>query len=114
MRAEGDHYANDSVFLQLTGSTDASGTAIYRIGTTSAAPISLQDTNGAPIAGWGWNDPGWATLAAPVYVDRDGRQTLRIQQREDGVSIDQIVISAQRYLALSPGALINDTTVVAK
>jgi hypothetical protein len=49
-----------------------------------------------------------------VYFERSGRQTLRIQQREDGVLIDQIVISAQRYLGRSPGAVINDNTVVAK
>ena len=102
MRAQDNHYANDSVFLQLTGTMDASGTPVYRIGTTSGAPVSLQDSNGS----------GWATLAAPVYFDRDGRQTLRIQQREDGVSIDQIVISAERYMARSPGALVNDRTIV--
>jgi hypothetical protein len=44
---------------------------------------------------------------SPVWA-----QTIRIQQREDGVSIDQIVLSPSRYRTTSPGALKNDRTIL--
>ena len=114
LRAEGDSYQNDSVTLQFSGSVTSAGTPSARLGTIDGLVVSLQDTNGAPMSGWGWNDAGWSTMAAPVRFERTGTQTLRIQQREDGVRIDQIVISPMRYLGLSPGALLNDQTIVAK
>jgi hypothetical protein len=43
-----------------------------------------------------------------------GLQTLRLQPREDGLVIDQIVLSPDKYLLASPGAMKNDVTVVAK
>jgi hypothetical protein len=39
-------------------------------------------------------------------------QTLRIQPREDGLTIDQIVLSPAQYLNASPGALKDDTTII--
>jgi hypothetical protein len=39
---------------------------------------------------------------------------MRIQTREDGVLIDQIVLSATRYAASPPGAASNDATIVPK
>ena len=41
-----------------------------------------------------------------------GPQTLRIQTREDGLSIDQVVLSPARYLDAAPGAAKNDATIV--
>jgi hypothetical protein len=41
-----------------------------------------------------------------------GVQTIRIQRREDGISIDQIVLSRVTYLARSPGATKNDATIL--
>jgi hypothetical protein len=38
--------------------------------------------------------------------------TIRIQTREDGLAIDQIVLSPSAYLSVSPGALVNDTTIL--
>jgi uncharacterized repeat protein (TIGR03803 family) len=40
-----------------------------------------------------------------------GLQRMRIQTREDGVSIDQVVLSAARYLTARPGAARNDATI---
>ena len=37
---------------------------------------------------------------------------MRIQTREDGVMIDQIVLSATKYKATRPGAVKNDTTIL--
>jgi len=39
---------------------------------------------------------------------------LRIQVREDGLSIDQIVLSPQNYLTTAPGAVTNDATILNK
>lgn len=112
MRADRNATSNDSVFLQFSGAVDASDQPVARIGTPAGAAVVLQDSTGAPIAGWGWNDAGWAGLASPFVFSQPGSQTLRIQQREDGIFIDQIVISPARYLTTAPGTLTNDTTIV--
>ena len=112
MRAQGDSFANDSVYVQLSGGVDQSGQPLDRLGTAAGEAVVLQDSTGAPLAGWGWNDTGWASLGASIYFAETGTQTLRIQQREDGILIDQIVISPSRYLTTSPGALTNDQTIV--
>ncbi|HVL66179.1 MAG TPA: right-handed parallel beta-helix repeat-containing protein [Vicinamibacterales bacterium] len=112
LRADDDSYLNDSVTVQFSDALDASGAPYARIGTRNGGTIVLQDSTGAPISGWGWNDTGWASMAAPIRFERSGEQTLRIQQREDGLRIDQIVISAKRYRGLSPGSLTRDATIV--
>jgi hypothetical protein len=43
-----------------------------------------------------------------------GPQTLRVQAREDGLAIDQIVLSPATYLTAAPGAAKNDTTILPK
>ncbi|MGH9346492.1 MAG: PKD domain-containing protein [Vicinamibacterales bacterium] len=112
MRAAGNASANDSLHVQFNRSVNASGTAIHRIGTTASMPVVLEKCDGAGRNGWGWNDGGWCEPGAPVYFQASGRQTMRIQQREDGVMFDQIVISADRYSDRSPGLLKVDTTIV--
>ena len=112
MRASADSYANDSVYIQFSGAVDAAGQPVARIGTTQGDAVVLQDGSMAPISGWGWNDRGWATLGAPYTFAQVGAQTLRIQQREDGIRIDQIVISPVKYLTIAPGAPFNDATIV--
>jgi len=47
-----------------------------------------------------------------MYFAATGSQTIRVQVREDGLSIDQIVLSADRFLAVAPGAARNDTTIL--
>ena len=112
MKAAGDSSANDSVYVQFDNSVNAAGTATYRIGTTSGMPAVLEKCDGAGRSGWGWNDSGWCAEGAPVYFKTAGPQKLRIQQREDGIMIDQIVISAAAYATKSPGTLKVDTTIV--
>ena len=41
-----------------------------------------------------------------------GQQRIRLQTREDGLSIDQIVLSAEKYLTSRPGPAKNDTTIL--
>jgi hypothetical protein len=113
MRAEGDSYANDSVHVQFSDSQNATGTPFARIGTTSSLEVVLQDgPGGATPHGWGWTENGWGALGPHVYFATSGTKTLRIQQREDGPLIDQIVISPDAYLTSSPGARRDDTVIL--
>ena len=77
--------------------------------------MNLEDCSGCGLSGWGWQDNGWGTgVMGPVlYFDTTGPQTLRIQAREDGFSIDQILLSPSLYLNASPGTLKNDATILA-
>jgi glucose/arabinose dehydrogenase len=113
-RALNDSFNNDSVYAQFDGSVDAAGTAVFRIGTTQATPVILEDCGGCGLAGWGWADNayGAGALGPLIYFAAAGPQRLRIQAREDGVSLDQIVLSATAYLAVSPGATKNDSTIL--
>ncbi|HKY29210.1 MAG TPA: endonuclease/exonuclease/phosphatase family protein [Pyrinomonadaceae bacterium] len=106
---------NDSVFIQFSGSVNSSGSAVYRIGTTSATEYNLEDCSGCTLSGWGWQDNGWGTgvLGPQIFFQSTGTQTIRIQVREDGLSIDQVVLSASTYLYSSPGSLKNDGIILA-
>jgi endonuclease/exonuclease/phosphatase family metal-dependent hydrolase len=105
---------NDSAFIQFSGSVDSVGNPVYRIGTTSAAEINLEDCSGCGLSGWGWQDNGWGigVYGPQIFFQTSGTQTIRIQVREDGFSIDQIVLSPATYLYSSPGALKNDNTIL--
>lgn len=113
MRAEGDAYTNDSMFVQFSGSVDSKGNAINRIGSSNAAVASLEEGTAAGVSGWGWNDDGYGTLASPVYFATSGLQTVRVQQREDGIMWDQLVLSSSAYLTKRPGLTRVDTTIIA-
>ena len=110
MAAEGNSYTNDSMFVQFSGAVDAQGRAVNQIGTTAATVVIVEEGSGAGVSGWGWNDDAYGTLAAPVYFGASGLQTIRIQQREDGIMWDQLVLSAGRYLSTRPGLTRVDTT----
>jgi hypothetical protein len=113
MRAEGNSLGNDSAQVQFSDSVDASGAATLRTGTSSAAAIVLQagDADSADH-GWGWADNGWNSAGPHVYFAATGTHTLRVQQREDGAIIDQIVLSPDTYLNAPPGPRDNDTTIL--
>jgi PQQ-like domain len=111
-RAQNDNYNNDSVWVQFDKSVDAAGAAANRIGTTQATAVIIEDCSGCGLSGWGWADNGYGTVGPPIYFSTTGPQTMRIQAREDGISIDQIVLSASKYLTASPGAAKNDTIIL--
>ena len=115
-KAQDDSPYNDSFFVQFNDSVDDQGVAKSRIGSTSAEVINLEDCFGCGLSGWGWQDNGWGVgvMGPLVYFATSGVHTLRIQPREDGLSIDQIVLSPQAYLTTSPGALWNDNTILIK
>jgi hypothetical protein len=115
-KAEANAYGNDSVFVQFAGSVSSSGMATWRIGTTSFTEMNLEDCSGCGLSGWGWQDNGWGVgvLGPVVHFATTGPQRIRIQQREDGVSIDQIVLSRSKFMTARPGAAKNDTTILVK
>jgi hypothetical protein len=112
-RAQNNDWANDSVFVQFSGSVKASGSAIWRIGSTSATEMNLEDCSGCGLSGWGWQDNGWGVnvLGPLVHFQTSGPQTIRIQTREDGLYIDQILLSPSKFLSTAPGPLKNDQTI---
>jgi hypothetical protein len=113
-KAQDDFWGNDSVWVQFSDSVNSSGAAAFRIGTTTGTEINLEDCSGCGLSGWGWQDNGWGVgvLGPQIFFQTTGTHTIRIQGREDGISIDQIVISPSTYLFTSPGALKNDNTVL--
>jgi hypothetical protein len=111
-KADSNKWANDSVYVQYSGSVDANGVASARIGSTSARTLSIEQGMNAGVQGWGWSDDEWDGLGAPIYFAAGGTQTIRVQVREDGLSIDQIVLSAGAYMAVAPGAAKNDATIL--
>jgi hypothetical protein len=115
-RADRDSWANDSVFVQFSGSVDAAGSPVNRIGSTQATTINLEDGLNAGVAGWGWQDNGYGigVLGPLVMFETTGTQTIRIQTREDGFRFDQIVLSSAQYLTTAPGALKNDATILSR
>ncbi|MDQ3349837.1 MAG: hypothetical protein M3545_17970 [Acidobacteriota bacterium] len=108
MRASGNTYANDSIHVQFTN------VAAAAIGTTASYVVNLEDASGAGVSGYGWQDNGYGTgvLGPDIVFAQGGTQRLRIQNREDGFVIDEVVLSSTTYLRTSPGALKNDTTML--
>ncbi len=113
LRAQGNSLSNDSVHAQFSDSVTSTGTATMRIGTTSSAEFVLQDGSSDPSdQNWGWADNGWGMPGKDIYFATTGSHTIRVQQREDGAIVDQIVISPDTYLTSPPGPRNNDTTVL--
>ena len=115
LRAAANSKWNDSVFVQFDDAIDPGGAALFRTGTTSGLTVNLENCSGCGVAGWGWQDKGyWLSQAAVVQFAATGTHRIRIQTREDGVQIDQIVLSPVNFLSGSPGQVTNDATIVPK
>jgi hypothetical protein len=115
LKAQDNYWGNDSVWVQFSGAVNASGQPAYRIGSTSGLPINLEECANCGVAGWGWEDDGWGAPnvnGALLRFPDGGGQQIRIQVREDGVSVDQIVLSAVKYRSARPGAAKNDTLIL--
>jgi hypothetical protein len=120
LKAQSNNAFNDSVFVQLEGAIEGSGGAAYPIGTTSALSVNLEECSGCGLSGWGWRDEGWGskgaagtvTLRFPAAANGSMWHRLRVQTREDGAMIDQIVLSAKKYKSVRPGAVKNDKTIL--
>jgi hypothetical protein len=113
MKADANSPANDSVHVQFSDSVTSSGSAYGRIGTTSSLEIVLQESaTAAAPHGWGWADNGWGSPGTNVFFAATGTHTIRVQQREDGAAIDQIVISPDTFLAKPPGWRLDDAMIL--
>src|SRR5262249_46752294 len=114
-KAQNDSWQNDSTFVQFSGGGDVAGAPLFRIGTTSATGVSIEEGSGMGVSGWGWQDNGYGVgVLGPAIYFNSSDETLRIQVREDGLSIDQIVLSPVQYAATAPGAGKNDTTILSE
>ena len=72
MQAESNSYSNDSVYVQFSGAVAASGSALARIGSTSALSFILEQGRDAGVSGWGWTDSGYDSVASPVLLPDGG------------------------------------------
>lgn len=112
-KAAGNSINNDSVYVQFSDSVTGGGSAKYRIGTTSGMTVILQACTAAVVHNWGWTDNRWCGLGVNVFFQTTGTHTIRVQVRQDGLSIDQIVLSPITYLSTAPGKAADDTTILA-
>ena len=113
MKADANSAANDSVHVQFSDSVTASGSATARIGTTNSLEVVLQESATAAVPHvWGWADNGWGSLGTNVFFARTGTHTIRVQQREDGPAIDQIVMSPDAFLSKPPGWRLDDAVIL--
>jgi hypothetical protein len=114
IQATGDSKYNDSFWVQLSDAL-AGGTSVYPIGSTSGLLVNLEPCFACGVSGWGWqNGAYWLSQATTITFASSGRHTIRVQVREDGAQIDQIVLSPVQYLTTAPGPVKNDTTIVPK
>jgi hypothetical protein len=106
---------NDSIFAQFSDSVDVTGAPSYRIGTTMGYIVNLWTCADCQTNGWGWQrNAYWLSDGGDVWFPTSGEHTVRVQIREDGVEIDQIVISPTTFVNTAPGRGSDDTTIVAK
>jgi hypothetical protein len=107
MKAQNDSYENDSVSVQFSDVTDSN-----LINSSNAWHVILEDKTGAGEQNWGWNDNLYDGLGPNIIFTTPGAHMIRIQTREDGIMIDQIVLSPMTYINSSPGLLKNDSTIL--
>lgn len=104
---------NDSVWVQFGDAVDQAGAAAFAIGTATGLLVNLESCYACGDRGWGWQDHAWWTgQSAVVQFPTAGPHTIRIQTREDGVQVDQVVLSPAAYLETAPGDEADDATIV--
>jgi hypothetical protein len=115
LKALNNDKLNDSIWVQFSDAS-VNGTAMYPMNSTSALLVNLAtDSTASSLNNWGWTHGAyWLTQPATVRFSASGGHTMRIQVREDGVQLDQIVLSSTTYVSSPPGGPTNDTTIVSK
>jgi hypothetical protein len=115
MQALNNSKYNDSLWVQFSDA-QANGSAVYPINSTQGLLVNLAtSSSGSSLNGWGWQNAAyWLSQATTVTFPTTGTHTLRVQIREDGVELDQIVLSPTTYLNSPPGPVSNDNTIVPK
>jgi len=113
MRAANDSKWNDSVWVQFSDSVNVLGAPMYSIASPDALLVNLEPCSNCGVAGWGWTHGAWwVGQTTTVAFATSGAHTIRVQTREDGAQIDQIVLSPATYLVAAPGQAFNDATIV--
>jgi hypothetical protein len=111
----GDSKWNDSVFVQFSDAIDDGANPIYRIGSQNGYIVNLWPCADCQTSGWGWRrNAYWLPDTGDVRFERTGTHTIRVQVREDGAEIDQIILSPTTYAETAPGAGSGDGTIVPK
>jgi hypothetical protein len=114
LKALNNDKANDAVWVQFSGAR-ANNAAIYPLNSTSGQLVNLAtDSTASSLMNWGWQNGAYWLSQVTTFTFVEGAQTMRIQVREDGVQIDQIVLSPAAFLNDPPGGPTNDTTIVPK
>jgi hypothetical protein len=115
LRAGSNSKWNDSVWVQFSDAVDQNGSPVYRIGTSSGLLVNLEPCNNCGVGNWGWQDSAyWLSQLTSVAFASSGSHTIRVQTREDGVQIDQLVLSPSTYLNNAPGRDSGDTTILSE
>lgn len=115
LRAAGNSKWNDAVWVQFSDALLTTGASAYRIGTTSGLMVNLERCSGCGVSGWGWqNTAWWLGQATTIKFSASGTHTIRVQTREDGVEVDQIVLSPVTYMSSAPGQPTGDSVILAK
>ena len=114
LRGGGDSLSSDSVWVQFSGSVDNGGAPLYRIGSNAALLVNLAACSECGISVWGWRNTTWwlDQQNTVVRFTSSAPQRIRVQTREDGVEVDQIVLSPVTYFNEAPGAARDDSVVV--
>jgi hypothetical protein len=115
IRAPGNSKFNDAVWVQISEAGQG-GAPYYAPGSTNGLLVNLAtDSGAASLNNWGWaNGAYWLQQANSFMFSSTGTHTIRIQTREDGAVIDQIVMSPSTYFLNPPGGPTNDSTIVPK
>jgi endonuclease/exonuclease/phosphatase family metal-dependent hydrolase len=101
-KADRNHWGNDSVFVQFSDTVTSTGSPTWRIGTTSATEVNIEECSGCGLSGaWQWQDNGWGrNVKGPlVRFARTGTHRMRVQTREDGLAIDHIMLLPETVAA---------------
>ena len=115
LKATANSKFNDAVWVQFSDAL-ASGAPVYQMNSTSGLLVNLAtDAGASSLNNWGWqNTAYWLSQVTTLTFANGGSHTLRVQIREDGVQLDQIVLSPSTYLNSAPGSVTNDNTIVPK
>ena len=104
---------NESVWVQFSNAT-RNGAPVYRFGSNDGLLVNLENCSACGISGWGWQDNSWWLNQSSLVTLSEGMQALYVTLREDGVELDQIVLSREDYLTAPPGPVKSDDKIVAK
>ena len=116
-KATSNSYPNDSVWVQFSDSVTAGNSPQWRIGTADAVRVQIEECPNCGLNDWGWNDTASSAqgdLGPVVYFAETGAHSIRVQVREDGLSIDQIILSRDAFLNTAPGQPKFDGTIYAE